>query len=231
MLLNRQHLLASIACLTAGCSTSSPNTQEVRRFSSIMTPVVDVMADMSVYLNQQEPLPVGAYTIGDPLPVSEQTVPENAIGSVQFEIDGDEFTMDARFTNLPDANTVTDPLASARVGTRVTGDAWDIWMLSQEPNVVTIQMGMLVADPASPGTYTFHFDSRTGVDFNGEKMSVNNINSMQTTWPGEALSLYDVSFIGMDIEAANGPDEPSGQHRMNDLAPDSRQIDWTSPDP
>jgi hypothetical protein len=223
--------LTIVSCLAVGCdATSGP--QGVRRFHSVMTPVVEVNADMSVYLNQQKPQAGGGtYSIGDPLPEFERVIPDDAIGQVTVEIEGDEFTLDARFTGLPMASEVTDPRASSQRGTRVVGDYWDIWLLSAVPNVVTIQMGLLVADPSSPGVYTLHFDSRTDVDHAGRKITVNNMNSILTTWPDEPLSLYDVSLIGMDIESSSGPEEPSGQHRLNDVAPFSRSIDWAKPDP
>jgi hypothetical protein len=222
---------AIFALLLVGCDPG-PKPAQVRRFSSVLTPTIEVQADMSIYLNQQRPLPGGAvYRLNDPLPEEERIIASDAFGIVRFEIEGDEFTMTAAFTGLPDPTTVTDPRASYETGGRIVGDYWDIWLLSDEPNVVTIQMGELVADPDTPGAYSFHFDSRTGVDFFGRKMSVNNIFSMQTEWPNEPLSLYDVRVIGMDIEAAGGPEEPSGQHRMNDISPFARQIDWTRPDP
>jgi hypothetical protein len=228
----RNYLASTILTfLAVGCNTTA-SSNEVRRFHSVMTPVVEVNADMAVYLNQQKPqIGGGMYSVGDPLPDFERVIPTTAIGQVTFEIQGDDFTMDAKFSGLPAANEVTDPRASAGVATRVVGDYWDIWLLSDVPNVVTIQMGMLAADPSMPGVYTLHFDSRTGVDHTGQKMSVNNITSILTAWPNEPLSLYDVRLIGMDVESTGGPEEPSGQHRLNDAAPLSHPINWAKPDP
>ncbi len=224
--------LMLMSCLAAACGSSSTEPDTVRRFHSVMTPVIEVNADMAMYLNQQKPQTGGGtYSVGDPLPDFERVIPDNALGEVTFVLEGDEFTMDATFTNLPAANEVTDPRASAAAGTRVVGDYWDIWLLSDVPNVVTIQMGMLVADPAIPNQYSLHFDSRVDVDHEQQKMGVNNINSILTSWPGEPLSLYDVRLIGMDVESGTGPEEPSGQHRLNDAAPQSHPINWAKPDP
>ena len=224
-------LLAAVTIVSA-CSSSGGSGGGMKKFHSLLTPVVDVQADMAVYLNQQHPKAGGgSWNVGDPLPPSELVVPATAVGEVKFVIDGDDFTMDASMMGLPDPTTVTDPRASYTVGSQVNGDYWDIWLLSAVPNVVTIQMGKLVADPANPGNYSLHIDSRTDVDHEGNKLSVNTINSILTAWPNEPLSLYDVSLIGCDIESANGPEEPSGQHRINDAAPNSYSINWSKPDP
>jgi hypothetical protein len=225
--------LASLAC---GCNLSGSSNQGVRRFRATLTPTIEVQADMAMYLNQQKPKPGGGtWSLNDPLPEGERPVDvfiggtDMVSGEIAFEIDGDEFKMNAKLTGLPPANTVTDPKASAGAGTRVVGDYWDIWFLSDVPNVVTIQMGILQEDPASPGTYLLEFDSRTGVDHNGNKMSVNNISSIATDWPGLELSLYDVRLIAADVEHENASEEPSGQHRLNDHSPFSTPIDWTKP--
>ncbi len=233
----RMTLLVATISLATGCDLSGSGNKGVRRFRATLTPTIEVQADMAMYLNQQHPKPSGTWSLNDPLPDGEKPADvfigglDTVAGEVAFEINGDEFTMSAKFTGLPPANTVTDPKASALTGTRVVGDYWDIWLLSDVPNVVTIQMGILEEDPAVPGTYTLDFDSRTGTDHDGAKMSVNNISSIATAWPGEALSLYDVRLIAIDVENGTGSEEPSGQHRMNDHSPFSSPIDWTKPLP
>jgi hypothetical protein len=234
----RTSMIVGLASLACGCNLSGSSNQGVRRFRATLTPTIEVQADMAMYLNQQKPKSGGgAWSLMDPLPDGEKPADvftaglDKVSGEVAFEINGEDFTMNAKFTGLPAASTVTDPKASANAGTHVMGDYWDIWMLSDVPNVVTIQMGILVEDPATPGTYTLDFDSRTGVDHNGNKMSVNNISSVATEWPGQELSLYDVRLIAMDVENASGTEEPSGQHRLNDHSPFSTPIDWTKPLP
>lgn len=236
--LTRASFLGLLTLTSSACDLSGSQTAGVRRFRSVLTPTIEVQADMAVYLNQQKPKAGGgSWALNDPLPDGEKPADvftgglDKVSGEVAIEIDGNDFKMNAKFTGLPPANTVTDPRASAESGTRMMGDYWDIWMLSDVPNVVTIQMGILTEDPAEPGTYVFNFDTRTDTDHLGNKMSVNNITSVDVSWPGEPLSLYDVRMIAMDVEAGAATEEPSGQHRMNDRSPFSTPIDWTKPLP
>jgi hypothetical protein len=217
-------LVATIAC-------DEPRPTEVRRYKTVLTQHVSVDYNMVDWLNQFQPR-AGGWAYGDPLPEEEITVPATAAANVVFTVEGEEFTVDVDVTGLTPADTVTDPIASVAKGERVTGDIWDIWMGSFAPSTLLVQLGTLIPDADDPTHATLFLDSRTARDINGDKLTVSSLTSVETHYPNQSISLFDVQQFGIDVEATqeDSPDEQSGQLRLTDAAPLGVPIDWTKPE-
>lgn len=214
---------------TAACEEDRPD--EVRRYKTVLTQHVSVDYNMVDYLTAFQPR-VGGWAFGDPLPPEELTVPLNSTATVVFTVEGEEFLVEVEVEGLVPAETVTDPIASVAAGERVTGDIWDIWMGSFAPSTLLVQLGTLIPDPDVPGRATLTLDSRTAKDINGDKISVSSLTSIETHYPNQSISLFDVQQFGIDVESttSDAPDEQSGQLRLTDAAPLGVPIDWTRPE-
>ena len=222
-------LMITLLSVTTACD--EPRPDEIRRYKTVLTQHVSVDYNMVDYLTEFQPR-VGGWAFGDPLPPEELTVPETASATVVFTVEGDEFLMEAEVQGLVPSETVTDPIASIAAGERVTGDIWDIWMGSFAPSTLLVQLGTLEPDPSVPGRATLVVDSRTAVDINGEKLSVSSLTSIETFYPNQSISLFDVQQFGIDVEkiGADAPDAQSGQLRLTDAAPLGVPIDWPRPE-
>lgn len=224
-------LTICLLATTLACD-EGPRPTEVRRYKTVLTQHVSVDYNMVDYLNTASPR-AGGWAYGDPLPPEEITVPATATATVVFTVEGDEFLMEADVQGLVPPNTVTDPIASQKAGERVTGDYWDIWMGSFAPSTLLVQLGTLIPDPDDARHATLTLDSRTTRDINGDKISVGSLTSIETHYPNQSISLFDVQQFGIDVEnntMEEFPDEQSGQLRLTDAAPLGVPIDWTKPE-
>lgn len=226
-------LLVLIAAAAAGCESTGANSDVARRFNAVLTPEVAVQGGMTDYLNMFLPKPAGRWAVGDALPPEERVLPASAQGYASITVEGEEWVLEVEARGLPPPETVIDPVASVIAGEKKYGQIWDVWLTSLEPTVFIIQMGTLVADTSTSGVYRLRVDSRTTRDFNGNKLSVSNVSSVETGYPHTSISLYDVQTIGIDVENLEGPEppeDPSGQIRMSDIAPFGVRIDWSKPE-
>lgn len=226
--------LFTLLPIAAACESTSGNQTGTRRFNAVLTPEVAVQGGMTDYLNMFHPKPAGRWAVGDALPeVERNALPANAQANATVTIEGEEWVLEVEARGLPPPNTVIDPVASVMAGEKKYGQIWDVWLTSLEPTVFIIQMGTLVADTSSSTTYRLRVDSRTQRDFNGNKLSVSSVSSVETGYPNTSISLYDVQTIGIDVENLEGaqpPEEPSGQIRLSDIAPFGVRVDWSKPE-
>jgi len=197
---------------------------------------------MAQFLNEFESRGDGDWEQGDELPEGEK-LPGEARAELRFDIDGDEFTMEVEATGLPEPGEVTDPLASLQAGEVRKGDVWDIWLVrpggsghhhggggshhhgdSDGSTKAPIQFGNLKPDPDREGRYTLQVDS----DQLG--MTTDALESIETSFPNETVSLFDTKVACIDVEhlGENAPEAPSRQHRLADFAPDGTKLDWST---